>query len=229
VSAPLEIRGLTRRYGGVTAVDGVDIDVPAGAVTALVGPNGAGKSTLFRCACGIDRAATGRVALLGTDISRLPPHARVRRGLAWTSQQPAVFDGLSVAENLLVGAENRDGRPLIPGLLGLAGRGAGEARATVVELLTLLDLVSLRDVPAGELPLGTARMVELGRALATRPRVLLLDEPASGLDDAQVATLSSLLRRLAVAGLAIMLVEHDLELVGRLADHVVSITDGRIA
>jgi branched-chain amino acid transport system ATP-binding protein len=167
--------------------------------------------------------------LLGTDISDLSPHARVRRGLAWTSQRPSIFGGLTVADNLLVGAENRNGRPLVPGLLGLAGRDAADARATVVELLALLDLAAVRDTPAGNLPLGTARMVELGRALATRPRVLMLDEPASGLDDTQVTTLSSLLRRLAAAGLAILLVEHDLELVERLADRVVSMTDGRVA
>jgi branched-chain amino acid transport system ATP-binding protein len=225
---PLRVSGLTRRYGGVLAVDHVDLDVPAAAITALIGPNGAGKSTLFGCVTGLERADGGRVLLDGAEVSGLPAHERARRGLAWTFQRLETFTGLTVAENLLVGAENRHGRPLIPGLLGLADARAGESTLLVDTLLDRLGLAEVRDVPVARLPTGTMRLVELGRALATSPSVLLLDEPASGLDDSQTGTLAALLRALAATGLAILLVEHDVDLVTRLADVLAVMADGRL-
>ena len=227
----LEIRGLRRRFGGVTAVEDVDLDVPAGAVTALIGPNGAGKTTLFHCVTGLDSADGGTVTLVGPPsllLSGLPPHARARAGVAWTFQRIELFAGLTVAENVRVGAENRRGRPLLAGLLGLPDPRRAAVRAVTAAVLDRLGLTALGDVPAGSLPTGTMRLVELGRALAAEPAALLLDEPASGLDDHQIARLAEVLRALAADGLAILLVEHDIRFVTAVADRAYLMVAGRV-
>ncbi|GHH92196.1 ABC transporter permease subunit [Streptomyces capillispiralis] len=209
----LEARALRVRYGGFTALDGVDLGLVAGRVTAVVGPNGAGKSTLFHCLAGTLRPARGSVRLAGRDITRLPAHARTRLGIARTFQQLAVFPTLTVAENVRVGAEQ--GRP-------------GDPRA-VERTLRLLGLDGpVRARPAAGLPTGTLRRVELARALATGPRVLLLDEPAAGLDTAEVAALARILKALAADGTALLVVEHDPNLVAGLADVVHVMAAGRI-
>jgi branched-chain amino acid transport system ATP-binding protein len=237
----LQIRGLRRRFGGVTAVDDTDLDVPAGAVTALIGPNGAGKTTLLHCVTGLDTADAGTVTLVGGGgsvdptspssrliLNGLPPHARARAGVAWTFQRIELFAGLTVAENIRVGAENRCGRPLLAGLLGLPDPRRDALRATTAAVLDRLGLTPLADVPAGSLPTGTMRLVELGRALAAEPAALLLDEPASGLDDHQIARLAEVLRALAADGLAILLVEHDIRFVTAVADRAYLMVAGRV-
>ncbi|MBG0856440.1 ATP-binding cassette domain-containing protein [Streptomyces spinoverrucosus] len=209
----LRARGLHARYGGFTALDGVDLDLPPGQVTAIVGPNGAGKSTLFHCLAGTLRPARGRVLLGGRDITRLPAHARTRLGVARTFQQLAVFPSLTVADNVRVGAEQ--GRIADPG--------------AVERSLRLFGLDGpVRALPAAGLPTGTLRRVELARAFAGAPRVLLLDEPAAGLDSAEVTALARVLRALAADGTALLVVEHDLDLVAGLADVVHVMTAGRI-
>ncbi|MGW1716789.1 ABC transporter permease subunit [Streptomyces sp. NPDC002156] len=216
VSSPaplLRARGLHVRYDGFTALDGVDLDVRPGRVTAVVGPNGAGKSTLFHCLAGTVRPTRGRVLYGTRDITRLAAHARTRLGVARTFQQLAVFPSLTVAENVRVGAEQ--GRVTDP--------------AAVERALRLLGLHGpVRSLPAADLPTGTLRRVELARALAGSPRVLLLDEPAAGLDTAEVAALTRVLRALAADGTALLVVEHDLDLVADLADEVHVLTAGRI-
>ncbi|GAA1975909.1 ABC transporter ATP-binding protein [Catenulispora subtropica] len=224
----LVIRGLRRRFGGLAAVDGVDLDVPAGAVTALIGPNGAGKTTLFHCVTGMDATDGGTVVLGDRDLSGLPPHLRARAGIAWTYQRIELFAGMTVAENVRVGAENRRGRPLVAGLLGLPDPRRAAVRAATGAVLDRLGLSALADVPAGTLPTGTMRLVELGRALAAAPAALLLDEPASGLDDHQIARLAGVLRTLADDGLAILLVEHDLRFVTAVADTAHLMVSGRV-
>jgi ABC-type branched-subunit amino acid transport system ATPase component/branched-subunit amino acid ABC-type transport system permease component len=209
----LAARRLRVRYGGFTALDGVDLDVPPGRVTAVVGPNGAGKSTLFHCLAGTVRPAHGQVLLGERDITRLAAHARTRLGIARTFQQLAVFPSLTVAENVRVGAEQ--GHRADPG--------------AVERSLRLLGLGGpVRALPAAGLPTGTLRRVELARALAGGPRVLLLDEPAAGLDSAEVAALARVLRALAADGTALLVVEHDLDLVADLADVVHVMAAGRI-
>ncbi|MEV0742340.1 ATP-binding cassette domain-containing protein [Streptomyces sp. NPDC050549] len=209
----LTAHALYARYGGFTALDGVDLVVRAGQVTAVVGPNGAGKSTLFHCLAGTVRPVRGRVRLGGRDVTRLAAHARTRLGVARTFQQLAVFPSLTVAENVRVGAEQ--GRAAEPGAVERALRLFG------------LD-GDLRSLPAAGLPTGTLRRVELARAFAGGPRVLLLDEPAAGLDTAEVAALTLVLRALAAEGTALLVVEHDLDLVAGLADVVHVMTAGRI-
>ncbi|CAL9404474.1 Vitamin B12 import ATP-binding protein BtuD [Streptomyces sp. enrichment culture] len=209
----LTARRLHARYGGFTALDGVDLDLFPGRVTAVVGPNGAGKSTLFHCLAGTLRPTRGAVVLGGRDITALPAHARTRLGVARTFQQLAVFPTLTVAENVRVGAEQ--GRVADPG--------------AVERTLRLLGLDGpVRARPAAGLPTGTLRRVELARVLAGGPRVLLLDEPAAGLDTAEVNALTRVLRALAADGTALLVVEHDLDLVAGLADVVHVMTAGRI-
>ncbi|MEU1319996.1 ABC transporter permease subunit [Streptomyces tibetensis] len=213
-AAPLlTARDLHVRYGGFTALDGVDLDLSPGRITAVVGPNGAGKSTLFHCLAGTLRPARGTVRLGGRDITALPAQARTRLGVARTFQQLAVFPSLTVAENVRVGAEQ--GRVADPG--------------AVERTLRLFGLDGpVRSRPAASLPTGTLRRVELARVLAGSPRVLLLDEPAAGLDSAEVAVLARVLKALAADGTALLVVEHDLDLVAGLADVVQVMTAGRI-
>ncbi|MFD9466500.1 ATP-binding cassette domain-containing protein [Streptomyces sp. NPDC060027] len=212
-SPPLTARRLHVAYGGFTALDGVSLDIPPGRVTAVVGPNGAGKSTLFHCLAGTLRPSGGRVLLGGRDITRLAAHARTRLGIARTFQQLAVFPSLTVAENVRVGAEQ--GRIADPG--------------AVERALRLFELDGpVRSLPAAGLPTGTLRRVELARALAGSPRVLLLDEPAAGLDTGEVTALARVLRALAADGMALLVVEHDLDLVADLAHTVHVMAAGRI-
>lgn len=209
----LRARALRVAYDGFTALDGVDLDLAPGRITAVVGPNGAGKSTLFHCLAGTVRPNAGRIGLGELDITRLPAHARTRLGIARTFQQLAVFPTLTVAENVRVGAEQ--GRVV-------------DADA-VERMLRLLGLDgAVRALPAAGLPTGTLRRVELARALAGSPRVLLLDEPAAGLDTGEVAALARVLGALAADGTALLVVEHDLDLVADLADTVHVMTAGRV-
>ncbi|MFE6405020.1 ABC transporter permease subunit [Streptomyces alboflavus] len=208
----LEAHGLYLSYDGFTALHDVSLTVPPAKVTALVGPNGAGKSSLFHCLAGALRPDRGRIVFGGRDITRVPAHARTRIGVARTFQQLAVFPTLTVAENVRVGAE----------------RGRVRDPAASDRALRLFELDSVRDRPAEGLPTGTLRRVELARALAGDPHVLLLDEPAAGLDTAEVAALARILRALAADGTALLVVEHDLDLVAGLADRVYVLTAGRV-
>lgn len=224
----LQGRGVTRRFGGLTAVDGVDVTVSSGEVVALIGPNGAGKSTVFACLSGAERPDAGRVLLDGDDVTGLGPDAMARRGIGRTFQRLAVFGTLPVRDNLLVGAENRRGGRLLRGLLGLREPGHADDGQRVEQVARLLGLAAVLDEPAGTLPTGMQRMVELGRALCREPSVLLLDEPASGLDSAETAELQQVLRAVARAGTAVLLVEHDVDLVLRVADRVYAMASGRL-
>ncbi|MFI2053331.1 ABC transporter permease subunit [Streptomyces purpureus] len=212
-TARLWAEGLVVRYAGVVALDGVGLDVAQGRVTALVGANGAGKSTLFHCLAGTVRPDAGRVVLDGVEVTARPAYARSRLGVARTFQQLAVFPSLTVEENVRVGAEQ--GRVRDPGAVEQALR------------LFALD-GPVRHRPTAALDTGTLRRVELARALAGRPHTLLLDEPAAGLDAAETAALARVLRALAADGLAVLVVEHDPDLVAGIADAVHVMEAGRI-
>ncbi len=200
--ALLETRGIHVHFGGHHAVRDVDLDVDAGSVTGLIGPNGAGKTTMFNVITGLQEA-TGRVLLDGADLSRLPPHRRARKGIARTFQRLEVFGSQTAYENVLTAAEIHQ---------SWSGDRA-DPRAVTEEILERVGITDVRDDRADAMPTGQARLVELARALATRPRVLLLDEPASGQDDAETAAFAQLLLSLAADGIAILLVEHDVALV----------------
>jgi branched-chain amino acid transport system ATP-binding protein len=231
----LEGIGITKRFGGLTAVDDVSVIAQPGQVTALIGPNGAGKTTLFQCLTGVDRPDTGSVVLDGRDITDVTPDGRARLGIGRTFQRLAVFATMSVADNLRVGAENRTTAPapvrlggLLAGILGFQFTDDKRHQRRIDDVLELLGLTDVRDAVAGTLPTGTLRLVELGRALCHDPTVLLLDEPASGLDTEETANLQRVLRGLAAEGTAILLVEHDVELVFDVADRVYAMAEGRL-
>jgi branched-chain amino acid transport system ATP-binding protein len=199
----LQARSLTVRFGGHLAVNGVDLDVEPGVITGLIGPNGAGKTTIFNALCGLQEVASGRVLLDGTDITALPPHKRARLGLARTFQRLELFGSLTTRENLQVAAEYR--ARLTPG--------GPDPEVQVQEALAFVGIDALAETRTDALSTGQARLVELGRALVTRPKVLLLDEPASGLDADETVGFTEILRSLAASGMAILLVEHDMPLV----------------
>ncbi len=201
--ARLEVKGIEVRFGGVVALRGVDLTVEGGAVNGLIGPNGAGKTTTFNVITGLQRAQVGRIVFDGESIGQLPPHRRARMGLARTFQRLEVFGSLTVRENILVAAEIRR---------RWAHDGSNPARVTD-DILRQVGLREFSRVRCDTLPTGTARLVEVGRALATRPSILLLDEPSSGLDEQETDQLGALLLRLAEEGMGILLVEHDIDLV----------------
>jgi branched-chain amino acid transport system ATP-binding protein len=210
----LEVQQLSVRFGGHLAVYDVSLAVAAGQIVGLIGPNGAGKTTTFNAMCGVVRPSAGRVLLGGRDITRMSTHKRARLGLGRTFQRLEVFPSLTVWDNVLVGLEIR--RSWARGGVQpqfLADGANLSAEAEVALILDRLGLSAVSDQPVGALPTGQARLVELGRALAARPSVLLLDEPASGLDDEETGRFGQLLCSLAAAGLGILLVEHDIALV----------------
>ena len=191
------------RFGGLLALSDANIDVDAGGVTGLIGPNGAGKTTCFNIITGLQEPTAGRVIFDGVDITNKSPHHRARLGIARTFQKLEAFSSLSARENVLVAAEQRkswDRSRFSPG-------------AMADELLDRVGISDVADYMVGTLPTGTARLVELARALATKPRVLLLDEPSSGLNDEETQAMASLLRGVVADGLAVLLVEHDMSLV----------------
>jgi branched-chain amino acid transport system ATP-binding protein len=210
----LEVSDVTVAFGGNRVLDGVGLAAGAGRVTGLIGPNGAGKSTLFDVICGLRRPQRGRVALDGQDVTRLGPTRRARHGLARTFQRLELFGRLTVRDNLLVAAE-----------LGPERR---RAAAAVDGILARLGLDGVAGDCADTLPTGTGRLVEVGRALAARPRFLLLDEPAAGQDAEETQRFSALLRALAADGTAVLLVEHDMSLVMGVCDLVHVLDLGRV-
>jgi branched-chain amino acid transport system ATP-binding protein len=214
VTSLLDARGVTKRFSGIVALDHVDIAVDAGERVGLIGPNGAGKTTLFNCLLGVLRTDGGTVSFDGSDVTRLPVHRRARRGIGRTFQRIELFPDSTIREHLLVAERVRrgDGR-LWKDLVGL-GRPRPDEVARCDEVLELLGLGDLAGEPIERLSLGKGRLVEVGRALITDPKLLLLDEPSSGLDRAETAALAETLRRVqAEHGFAILLVEHDIELV----------------
>jgi branched-chain amino acid transport system ATP-binding protein len=224
VANRLECYGVTVRFGGLVAVRDVDLEVPAGAIVGLVGPNGAGKSTLFGVVSGLTRPTSGRIVLEGEDVTGARPQARAARGLARTFQHPEIFGGLTVRQHLTLAYRVRNTKRRV--WLDLLTMGAlhpvdAEEKTRVDELVGLLGLETLADSPALGLPLGSSRLVEVGRALATDPTVLLLDEPSSGLDSTETEQFEQTLRRVATErGISVLLVEHDVELVMRLCSTI---------
>jgi branched-chain amino acid transport system ATP-binding protein len=244
VAGVLEAREISVRFGGVQALQDVSIPVETGLVSGLIGPNGAGKTTLFDVLTGLRRPDAGRVMLAGRDITRLGTHRRARLGMARTFQRLELFWSLSVEDNVMVGAEatahwwsinyqmrsrrhrgevtNSNASDVAAAFTSAVGK------ARVSELLEKVGLADVASLQVGSLPTGQARLVELARALATGPRVLLLDEPSSGLDDSESAALGSLLVDLAKAGMAVLLVEHDMDLLMSVSDRVTVLDTGTV-
>jgi branched-chain amino acid transport system ATP-binding protein len=201
--ALLEARDVTVHFGGQAALDRTSIDVERGMITGLIGPNGAGKTTLFNVVCGLLTPQRGRVVLDGTDVTRAPPHRRAHLGLARTFQRLELFTSLTVRDNIRVGGDIRNHW----------SRRRTDSTDEAVRIIELTGLGPIADREVSEIPTGRARVVELARALMTRPAVLLLDEPAAGQTERETEDFGTLLRRLAADGLAVCLVEHDMTLV----------------
>ncbi|WTW98634.1 ABC transporter ATP-binding protein [Streptomycetaceae bacterium NBC_01309] len=206
----LEVKDVTVRFGGHVALDNVSLQAVNGEVTGLIGPNGAGKTTMFNVITGLQNPTRGTVTLDGRDISKLAPYRRARRGMARTFQRLELFGSLTVRENIHVAAAQFRRRH----------RSAERAGPTTDTLIKRLNLGAIAEVRADSLPTGQGRMVELARALACRPRVLLLDEPASGQDESETAEFSRVLRDVASEGVAVLLVEHDMDLVMSVCDNL---------
>jgi ABC-type branched-subunit amino acid transport system ATPase component len=227
-----EARDVVVRFGGVTALDGVSISVPPASLVGLVGPNGAGKTTLFSVCSGLLKPNAGQVYIGGVDVTDASPQDRARRGLARTFQQPELFMGLTVREHLVLAYRARHRRSrlwkdmITPGSLRKPERAETER---VQHLLELLSLVDIADVPVEVLPFGTTRLVEVGRALATSPSLVLLDEPSAGLDQWESERLADALRRTVDdEHLSMLLVEHDVAMVLSLSSYVFVLDFGEL-
>jgi branched-chain amino acid transport system ATP-binding protein len=242
--AVLTVSEVAVRFGGVSALSSVSLSVQPGTVTGLIGPNGAGKTTLFNVISGLQTPGRGTVHLFETDVTAMKPHRRARLGLARTFQRLELFGSLTAGENVLVGLESdaRWWQPrrlarLVPGRRRARARGADPGATTALGDMTVTDpdqllegvgLVGLGGQHSAAMSTGLARMVELARALAIKPKLLLLDEPGSGLDESESNVLGQLLSKLASDGMAVLLVEHDMELVMRICDHIYVLDFGDI-
>ncbi len=224
----LSVRSLSVSFGGLVALDRVDLDVAEGEIVGLIGPNGAGKSTLVNCAGGQLEPTSGSVALDGVPLTGKAPYRRARLGVGRTFQRVALFPELTVEAHLL--AALRAGRQR-PGrwseLVDHARPSAAEARQ-IDEMLGLVGLADQHDTQVTTLPLGACRLLEIARALIARPRVLLADEPSAGLDRRESAMLASVLAQLPAREIGVLLVEHDLGLVARVCDRVVVLDVGHV-
>jgi len=217
--ALLEVAGVTVRFGGVTAVDNASLSVEAGTVTGLIGPNGAGKTTLFNVISGLQPPTSGRIRFRNHDVTRSSVNARAKAGMGRTFQRLEAFGSLTVRENVQVAREIRGG---VRSWFGRRDPG------TVDRLIERVGITRYADQRADSVPTGVARLLEMARALAIEPRLLLLDEPSSGLDEAETEEFGTLLRTLAADGTAVLMVEHDMELVMGVCDVIHVLEFGRV-
>lgn len=239
----LSLRGLTRRFGGLTAVDAIDLDLAKGELISIIGPNGAGKTTLFNLVTGLDRPDAGAVSFEGQDITGLSPERLAAEGIARTFQLGRVFGNLSVMDNVLIGAHTRlrAVKPAVPVIgplleLGLALLRPASVRDEEERLREEVKVILARfgerllpriDQPAYSLSYANRRRIEIARALALKPRLLLLDEPTAGMNPTETAEMQALVAELKAEGLTILLIEHKLEMVMRLSDRVIVMDEGR--
>ena len=222
-------RGVTRRFGGLVALDGIDLDVPRGIVQAIIGPNGSGKTTLLNALSGASHADAGSIAVDGREIFRLKPHRIARLGLARTFQTIRIFGNLSVIENVKVAAACNTRASLFNIVTANAVQRQTEADIgrNAREALEIVGLGGRADDPATQLPYAQQRLLEIARALAAKPGVLLLDEPAAGMNMTESMTLLDTIARLNAGGITIVLVEHNMRLVMEISDRIAVLDFGR--
>ncbi len=222
----LDLSGLTKHFGGVRAVDGIDLAVAQGEILGLIGPNGSGKSTIVNLICGLIPLTAGRVLFRDVDISDLPPHARVARGIARTFQNIRLFGQLTVWQNLWVAQNSGEQRHEERFLTRWFG-GARRARGEIDRTLEFFDLAHKRDELATNLAFGEQRRLEFARALAAKPSLVLLDEPAAGMNAEEIDQLDDRIRKLRQDGITILLIEHHMELVMSVADRIAVLNFGQ--
>jgi branched-chain amino acid transport system ATP-binding protein len=225
----LEIKSLTRAFGGLTAVDKVDMSVEAGKITSVIGPNGAGKTTLFNLIAGVYMPSSGEILFEGKPLGKAPPHKRAALGIARTFQNVLLFDNMTALENVMTGQHPRSRYGFFEAALRLpkAHREEETISLAAKRYLNLVGLGMYADRNPLSLPLGQQKLLTIARALATEPKLLLLDEPGAGLNALEKQSLSELIRRIRDMGITIILVEHDMDLVMGIAEWVVVLDSGQ--
>lgn len=225
----LAVEDIGISFGGLVAVDKVGFEVEAGQVFSIIGPNGAGKTTLFNLVTGIYKPSRGEVWLGGERVTGLAPHLLTRRGMSRTFQNLQVFFRMSAAENVMVGCHLSERTSFLADLLGLPSvtRQNRETRATALALLERVGLKDVADVSAGSLPYGALKRLEIARALAAGPKVLLLDEPAAGCNAVETEAIDELIGEIAKSGIGVVLIEHDMKLVMKISDRVLVLAQGK--
>ncbi|MDO8978305.1 MAG: ABC transporter ATP-binding protein [Afipia sp.] len=216
-------------FGGIKAIDGVSFSVSPGQILSIIGPNGAGKTTLFNVVSGVYAQDQGRVELSGEDVTGLTPDKLAARGLSRTFQNLQIFQRMTAAENVMVGRHLRERCNLLADMFRLPSvtRQNSETRDAALTLLDDVGLHGSADVTAGSLSYGACKRLEIARALAAEPRVLLLDEPAAGCNAVETEEIDELIRRVAAKGIAVVLVEHDMKLVMKISDHILVLNRGK--
>ncbi|MDD5170358.1 MAG: ABC transporter ATP-binding protein [Syntrophales bacterium] len=225
----LHLQGITKRFGGVTALEDITFSVAAGSITGVIGPNGAGKTTLFNIVTGLYTQDTGDVRLGDRNISRFPPEKLARLGMVRTFQNVELFGQMTVLENVMVGLHTKSRSGIIPCAFRFPGQIKEEKviRSRAMERLEYTGIADLADQKASSLPFGKGRLLEIARALALEPQIILMDEPAAGLNSRETMGLAELIKRIRGSGITIVLVEHDMELVMDICDAVVVLHLGR--
>ncbi|QRG07018.1 ABC transporter ATP-binding protein [Xanthobacter dioxanivorans] len=225
----LVVQSLVKAFGGVRAVDDVSFSVAPGRIHALIGPNGAGKTTLFNLVAGVVTPSSGQMTFAGADITRLPPMLRARAGLQRTFQNLQTFGELTALENVMVGRHIHSNTRFLPAMLGLPGvrRSNRAAQDKAEALMRTVGLSAYLGARADALPYGALKRLDIARALATEPSLLLMDEPAAGLNPSETVAMTELIRRITAGGVTVVLVEHDMKLVMNLSEHIVVLDRGR--
>ncbi len=225
----LRVDNMSKEFGGVHAVADLSFTIEPGTIHSIIGPNGAGKTTLFNLITGLYIPSTGKVFLEDKEITALPPYELAGRGLSRTFQNLQIFFNMTALENVMVGLHLRMDRRFWPALFGLGRVRSGEveARSQAAELMRFVGLGDYLDADSGSMPFGALKRLEIARALASKPKILLLDEPAAGLNTNETEEIDNLIRQISETGVTVVLVEHDMRLVMGVSDHILVLDNGR--
>ncbi len=226
----LRLEGVSKSFGGLRAVSDITLSTPAGRITGLIGPNGAGKTTIINLITGTLSLTDGRVCLGDSDLTTAEPDAIARQGISRTFQNIRLLAEATVLDNVMIGFHRHEKASFVSGLLGLgaARRETADIRAKSAELLQRFGLLRYADMPAGNLSYGHQRRVEMARAVATDPKILLLDEPVAGMNDVEAGELGDLYQELAASGIGLLMIEHNVRFVTRMCEHVYVMASGRM-
>ena len=229
MTAILQVETLSKEFGGVQAVADLSFAIDEGRIHSIIGPNGAGKTTLFNLVTGVYTPSAGRIVLAGEDITASPTSARAARGIQRTFQNLQIFFNMTALENVMVGCHLALKPRVLPSLLRLpsVARADAETEAQAVDLMHYVGLGAWLDADADAMPNGALKRLEIARALAAKPRLLLLDEPAAGLNPVETAAIDELIKKIARSGTTVVLVEHDMKLVMGVSDHILVLDYGR--